>query len=173
MDAGTETRQSVYALVVTSLAALFLELMLIRWLAAEIPILGYFKNFPLLAAFIGLGAGALMAEHQKRHWLSSQWALVALVLCVFFTEQLGLTSLVFPEPQIAVWGRNVNSHSSTIALLVSNLGKIFLIMAACTWAFVGLGQAIGHWFRQGPALRMYTSDILGSLAGVLLFGLLS
>jgi len=162
------------ALVATSIAALFVELMLIRWLAAEIPVLGYFKNFPLMAAFIGLGAGALLADRPRSHWLSSLWALVVLSLAVVFTEELGLVDMVFPDPRVDVWSRGVSLSAGEPSRVLSvNLGKIFLVLGVCTWSFVGLGQAIGYWFRQGPALRMYTADIAGSLAGVVSFGVLS
>ena len=44
--------------------------------------LGYFKNFPLLAAFIGLGVGCLLAGHPRKFWVPSLWLLGIVALAV-------------------------------------------------------------------------------------------
>ena len=46
-------------LVLSSALMLFLELALIRWLAANVVHLGYFSNFVLLGSFLGVGLGFL------------------------------------------------------------------------------------------------------------------
>lgn len=164
---------SAAGLFSASFAALYLEVVLIRWLATEVPILGYFKNFPLMAAFVGLGTGVLLAGRARDFWISSIAVLGTLGLAATFSGQLGLTGLIFPDPRIDVWGRNLDDTSvDATGLLLRNLFVIFLLMGACVWSFVGIGQVIGRWFREGPPLRMYTVDVLGSLAGVLLFALL-
>jgi hypothetical protein len=53
-------------LVLASACALFLELLFIRWVGGEAPVLAYFKNFPLLAAFLGMGTGAGSAIGSRR-----------------------------------------------------------------------------------------------------------
>ena len=37
---------------------------MIRWLASVFPVFAFFKNFTLLACFLGLGAGYAVAEKQ-------------------------------------------------------------------------------------------------------------
>ena len=49
-----------------SFLVLFLEVALIRWLPAQIRLLSYFSNFILLAAFLGIGIGALLAKGVKQ-----------------------------------------------------------------------------------------------------------
>lgn len=162
------------ALFWASFAALFVELMLIRWEGSEIPILSYFKNYPLLSAFIGLGAGCLMAGSPRRYWRSSLWTLAGLALVVSFTEALGIQNLMFPDPHLDVWSRSYELTGwQMVWISVRNLFPIFLILGANAWAFVGIGQAVGFWLGQGEPIRMYSADIAGSLAGTLLFAMLS
>ena len=44
------------------MVSLLLELVLIRWLASVFPVFSFYKNFTLLACFLGLGAGYAVAE---------------------------------------------------------------------------------------------------------------
>src|SRR5687768_16160190 len=44
-----------------SFLVLFLEIALIRWMPAYIRLLAYFSNFILLASFLGIGVGCLLA----------------------------------------------------------------------------------------------------------------
>ena len=49
------------ALFVSSFLVLFLEIALIRWMPAYVRLLAYFSNFILLASFLGIGVGCLLA----------------------------------------------------------------------------------------------------------------
>src|SRR5580704_14861352 len=49
---------SWWQLLVISIAGLFLELLMIRWISSEVTIFAYFKNFVLIACFLGFGLGA-------------------------------------------------------------------------------------------------------------------
>jgi hypothetical protein len=48
-----------------SFLVLFLEIALIRWMPAYIRLLAYFSNFILLASFLGIGLGCLLAPSRK------------------------------------------------------------------------------------------------------------
>src|SRR5437762_5882725 len=48
------------SLALISFLSLYLELVVIRWLASEVRIFAYFKNFPLMAAFLGSAQGACL-----------------------------------------------------------------------------------------------------------------
>lgn len=159
-------------LYTASLAALFVELLLIRWVSSEVPTLAYFKNFPLFAAFIGLGIGCLLADAVASYWTASLWSLTGISLCVTFSDVFGWNHLPFPETRVDMWGPTISTASPLIVFLMS-LGTILFILACCAFSFFGLGQVIGRYLRGGPALSMYTLDILGSLSGVLLFSVLS
>ena len=58
---GLATRQDV-RLFWVSCFMLFFEILMIRWLSAEIRIFSYFHNLVLLFAFLGIGLGAGMAR---------------------------------------------------------------------------------------------------------------
>ncbi|MGH8119971.1 MAG: hypothetical protein ACRESK_05080, partial [Gammaproteobacteria bacterium] len=59
-------RRKIYELAAFSAAALYFELAIIRFTAAEVLYLGYFSNFILIASFVGLGLGFLSAGKQAR-----------------------------------------------------------------------------------------------------------
>src|SRR5580765_5810724 len=68
-----------FRLLLISVASLYYELMLIRWLSTEVRILAYFSNVTLISCILGLGLGALMAW-ETRLPSSSVFALLAALL---------------------------------------------------------------------------------------------
>src|SRR5262249_43971541 len=66
-DAGfaeTPGKEKSRLIVLVTMVSLLLELVMIRWLASVFPVFSFFKNFTLLACFLGLGAGYAVAEKQ-------------------------------------------------------------------------------------------------------------
>src|SRR5436190_22492884 len=57
-------------LLIASFAALFFEMMLVRWLPTTIYYLGYYKNCILFATFLGFGCG--LATERRVIW-SLRW----------------------------------------------------------------------------------------------------
>jgi hypothetical protein len=47
--------------VLSSFLVLFFEVALIRWLPSYVRLLAFFSNFILLASFLGIGVGCLLA----------------------------------------------------------------------------------------------------------------
>jgi hypothetical protein len=47
-------------LVLVSFLSLFVEMLMIRWVSSEIRIFAYFKNFVLVACFLGFGLGCYL-----------------------------------------------------------------------------------------------------------------
>src|SRR6185503_13088674 len=52
-------------LVLTSGTLLFVELLLIRWIPAEVKYIGFFSNFLLMASFLGIGIGLLLGRSRR------------------------------------------------------------------------------------------------------------
>src|SRR5215510_4331915 len=52
-------------LFIASFLVLFLETAVIRWMPAYIRLLAYFSNFILLASFLGIGVGCLLARRRR------------------------------------------------------------------------------------------------------------
>src|ERR1700722_6905678 len=51
-------------LALISVLGLFLELMMIRWVSSEVQVFAYFKNFILIACFLGFGLGCYLVRRQ-------------------------------------------------------------------------------------------------------------
>ena len=52
-------------LVLTSGTLLFVELVLLRWIPANVTYIGFFSNFLLMASFLGIGAGILLGRRSR------------------------------------------------------------------------------------------------------------
>jgi hypothetical protein len=184
-------RRELRQLFLISAGSLFLELVLIRLLASEIRVFAYFKNFPLLAAFIGLGVGCYVADKRPiRLWLSPL-ILLLLTLCAVFSQSLHLANLFFPDPALYIFRGSILSpnlveqaraypiigqlygHVSNGWLLAAIGVTSFAIMtslfAATAAVFLPLGQLTGLYFRGQQPLTAYSINVSGSLLGSLLF----
>ena len=71
-----------------SFLVLFLEIALIRWMPAYIRLLSYFSNFILLASFLGIGLGCLLAPARARlfNWFPLVQAIVIAAVYFFRLE---------------------------------------------------------------------------------------
>ena len=154
-----------------SILALFCELFVIRWLSTEIRVFAYFKNLPLMSAFLGLGLGFIWAHKKFDLYKWSAFGLLwlsGLMICAF---RLGITYLSFVDPsQFMLFGLSLNSQS--VLDSVKNLGIMLLIFVLSTSIFVGLGQRMGKLFDRLEALQAYSLNVLGSLLGTILFSVL-
>lgn len=55
---------SYIQLVLISFVSLFVEMLMIRWVSSEIRIFAYFKNFVLVACFLGFGLGCYLCRRR-------------------------------------------------------------------------------------------------------------
>jgi SAM-dependent methyltransferase len=159
---GPAARGTVVRLIVSSATMLFLELMLIRWLGANIVHLSYFSNFVLLGSFLGIGLGFLLAHRTASSLPLSAVALGLLVAVVHAApvqlDQSGSQLIFFTSLRPSgppVW----------LALPV-----VFL---AAALIMIGPGQAVGRCFTALEPLTAYRWDLCGSLLGIASFTLLA
>jgi len=54
----------LFDLFLISFLGLFFEVLIIRWLSAEVRLLAYFKNLPLMSCFLGLGISFALAKRK-------------------------------------------------------------------------------------------------------------
>ena len=156
-------RSNELRLFLISYLVLLLELAYIRWLSAYILYLGYFTNFVLLAALLGIGAGTLLAGRSSQlvRWLP---ALLFSLLCItLFTR-----AQVNPEFEGLVF---FTSTQEALRLPPGLMLSIVFVVVSVTFTF--LAQDLGRYLTVFPPLRAYTINILGSLAGIASFTLLS
>jgi SAM-dependent methyltransferase len=161
-------------LFLCGLAALFWELVLIRWLGASIRIVAYFSNLVLISAFFGLGTGALMTRFS---WRLER--LIAPLVAAAAMLGAGLGRLWYPNPSRTdelIWlGSPLGLPSLTAGMIrVASTGLVLLVVY-CTTAlvFVAFGQLMGRLFKTHPPLVAYSLEVGGSLAGIALMALLS
>ena len=127
-----------------SFIALFLELMMIRWVPAVIRLVAYYSNLMLISSFLGLGLGAMLAG-RRRNLLS--WFPVLLLLDIGL---LVLGGSRFSIPGDASEARFFNWGASTIF----NYAALVAVFILNTVIFIPIGQGIGRLFRAQPPLRL-------------------
>ena len=151
-------------LFLTATSLLFVELLLIRWIPANVIYVGYFRNFLLMASFLGIGLGILWGRDPKRISMSPFGPLLLglVVLVTTFRVSIELTS-----PDEIFFGLS-ESQGADINFFV--LPALVLIT---TMIMAGLAVPLGGLLRSMPPLRAYSVDITGSMTGIVLFTLLS
>lgn len=162
-------------LFLISIVILFLELAAIRWFPAHVLYLTFFTNVVLLASFLGMSIGCLAASH-RRNYLS--WTPFLLVVALAAAHAVEITSgslLRFVDvgnqasPQQIYFGTEYHSGDlSRYVIPVEVLCGFFFVVIAL--AFVGPGQELGRALNRWPnRVQAYTLNIVGSIAGILLF----
>lgn len=145
----------------TSGLILFLELALIRYLPAHISYLGYYSNFILLASFIGMGVGMLLARKPIELEKYFPWALLA-------TAGAASVFAVSVYPDLS---GEIHFTSSFRGLVIPEFIVVPLVFLLVTATFATVSQRLGKLFTDLPPLIAYRWDILGSLTGITLFTL--
>ena len=151
-------------LVLTSGTLLFVELVLLRWVPANVTYIGFFSNFLLMASFLGIGLGILLG----RRWASVTWSPFPLLLLLV----VGL--ILYAKLDVQVRASNEiffglsESHAADTNFLV--LPLVFVLVAA---VMAALALPLGSLLRSMPPLRAYALDIAGAIGGIVLFTVLS
>jgi hypothetical protein len=160
----TSLRRPEARLFLTAASLLFVELLLIRWIPANVIYVGYFRNFLLMASFLGIGLGILWGRDPKRISMSPFGPLLLglVVLVTTFRVSIELTS-----PDEIFFGLS-ESQGADINFFV--LPALVLIT---TMIMAGLAVPLGGLLRSMPPLRAYSVDITGSMTGIVLFTVLS
>ncbi|MFL6278970.1 MAG: spermidine synthase [Vicinamibacterales bacterium] len=148
-----------------SFLVLFLEIALIRWMPAYIRLLSYFSNFILLASFLGIGLGCLLAPARVRlfTWFPLLQAMVIAAVNYFRLE----VSVVASG---SIYFSSGTAEKVVVVESTMLLPLLFVVVAAL---FMTLAQRMGREMAALPPLRAYTINLAGSLAGVIVLGLIS
>src|SRR5205807_10172884 len=111
-DVRSRTERNV-ALFLISVLALFMELLLIRWISTEINIFAYLQNTILVVCFLGLGMGCLSSRQpiMIRNLLIPVLLLVSLMTIPTTRHGLQTISLLLASTgDLLVWSLpNVNT----------------------------------------------------------------
>jgi SAM-dependent methyltransferase len=151
-------------LFLTSATILFVELLLIRWVPANVVYVGYFSNFLLMASFLGIGAGILFGRDARRIPISP---FAPLLFAVAFLVTRAQINVQMEAPDEIFFGPQ-NSESANANFLV-----LPLIVMLVTTVMAGLAIPLGGLLTSMRPLKAYAIDIAGSMLGIAAFTVLS
>jgi hypothetical protein len=155
---------TTWRLLLLSFLMLFVELALIRWTGAKVVYLSYFSNFVLLASFLGIGVGFLRARASPSLFSLAPVLLAAMVAFVIaFPVQINRSG-----SDLIFFGALENSRTG-LPIWVT-LPVLFVAVAA---VMMSIAEGVARTFAQLDPLRAYQLDIMGSIAGIGAFSLLS
>jgi hypothetical protein len=158
-----------WKLMLMSFIVMFLELVIIRWLSTEIRIFSYFKNLPLMAAFLGFGLGFLLQEKSDRLFGWFPKLICYLTVVIAGAKGFGITHVIFTNPEefflLGSWPSAPSVLQKIRALLV--IVSLFFLVTA---TFSAIASKLGNLLnREKVALTSYSINVLGSLLGILAF----
>ena len=157
-------RRSETRLFLTSLAILFVELMLIRWIPANVKYIGFFSNFLLIASFLGIGLGILLGRNGWNPRLSPFAILLAgvVIYVLFFRLDVQVDS----QDELFFGLAENNAADQNFLILPLIVGLVVALLAT-------LALPLGPLLKSMRPLKAYAIDIGGSLAGIAAFTVLS
>jgi SAM-dependent methyltransferase len=151
-------------------ASLFLELAVIRWQGTVFEFFAFYKNYGLLSCFAGLGLGYALSS-RDRIPLSFSIPLLGWQFGLMIGLRFGLAPASIERlreipvlEQFSMGIGNTRYFGQTFAIYFF-LAVFFLLTAL---AFVPVGQLCGRLMERQPKLQAYGTNLLGSLAGVVL-----
>src|SRR5215468_6363992 len=170
---NSTANEKIRLIVLVTMTSLLLELVMIRWLASVFPVFSFFKNFTLLACFLGLGAGYAVADKQ-----TCAPALVLPMLALFVAiitlmrYDIGAANDLFAglpmreQTSISIWMDRLDwlelfRHSAPLYLL---LGMSFVLCACICYP---VGQLCGKLLGTTESLKAYGLNLFGSILGVI------
>src|SRR5258708_22765231 len=152
--ANLSTKTKIRSIVLVTMLSLLLELVLIRWLASAFPVYSFYKNFTMLACFLGLGAGYAVAERQP-----CAPALVLPMLALF----VGVITLLRYDTGAAYLIFSVGWLSTFDLPVYFLLGASFILRACICYP---VGQLCGKLLHSSNSLNAYGLNLMGSILGV-------
>jgi SAM-dependent methyltransferase len=160
------TERLVHVAVLSGLG-LFVELLLIRWLDAQVLALAYAKNLTLIGCFLGLGIGFALARRPHSLLPLAVPALVLVLDLGVVASQLTLSGPPRIEANVPV------PEATSAGEVVAFYSLIALIFVLVVVATIPLGQVAGAFMENIPALRAYAANLVGALSGIALVFALS
>jgi hypothetical protein len=160
------------ALIVTAAGlSLFTELVIIRWYSSVYPLLAFYKNFSLLACFLGLGLGYAMAS--KKQIPLVMVVPVLLTQVIIFTiynlrtwDDISLNSLFLSPMTEQVSLGLVQTSSAQVASIFITYTNLTVVFILTVLALVPIGQLCGRLMQRGERIPAYGFNLLGSLLGI-------
>jgi spermidine synthase len=151
-------------LFLTSFAILYVELLLIRWIPANVKYIGFFSNFLLIASFLGIGLGILLGRNGASPRLSPFAFLLAGVVALVGHLQLNVQVRSSEE----IFFGLAESGAADLNFLILPLVVSLVVALLAT-----LALPLGPLLKSMWPLKAYAIDIVGSMSGIAAFAILS
>src|SRR5438046_743974 len=141
-------------LALWSLLALFFELLMVRWISSEIRVFAYFKNFVLIACFLGFGLGCYLSRRRVSlaPILVPMLTLGLLVQLPWQSLRLlvsDLPAFVGAASDMHIWEVPTEPNGWFLLLvLVAALVIIVPIFCLLTFVFIPVGQMVGWYLNK-------------------------
>jgi len=168
MTISTNKRSQFYLeFWLLSAVSLFLELLIIRWMSAEIRTFSVFRSFPLVACFIGLGAG--YARSTDKLFKFAPWAILLMAICMRAADLTAIATTPFPSLSVYVWQDVFENTAEIWARCATLTGSVVLLIMPPFLAMLCIGSRLGQLFTQAKPLNAYCINIGGAILGSVLF----
>lgn len=167
-------RRVYLELFALSFISLFLELLVIRWVTADVRAFSVLKSFPLATCCIGMGVGCALPSDKLYKILPL--GLVAFAVLTSIIGNSYLSTVAFPTASynwITVQPELSTSNLSGWLLSFAFFSGLFVAALAGPFlSCLAIGARLGALFRQLPPLQAYSVNVAGALVGILGFSLL-
>lgn len=160
-----KNKHDIITLFLISFLGLYLEMLVIRWLSANVRIMAYYTNIVLITSFLGLSIGSLRSRMKVNLFYFFPFFIFVLI---FTAIKLGSYHILKPESAEEFWSSLV-VQSSSLPLYYVLLILVFLTIIT----FIPLGQKTGMLLNRLPPIQGYSINIIGSLIGIFTFALIS
>jgi SAM-dependent methyltransferase len=138
---------------------------MVRLVNSTVQIIAFFNNFLVISAFFGLGLGSCLVANKRNLFHLFPGLLVIYVATMAFLDSFGFTSAPYDQ---VVFSFSAHEKSLPAPLVV------LVVFAVNIGLFIPIGYRLGATLEQIPnRLTAYSFDLLGSLLGVIGFGLIS
>jgi len=144
-------------LFIISFVSLFFEIIFIRWIPSIVHVVGFFSNITLIACFLGLSAGCILA-YKKVNMLHG-FPLILLITVALTVYLGGFWVETLKEDYVFEYVAQPHKLGLTSMLIV-----IFVFI---TILFVPLGQELGRKMNKLKPLVAYAINLTGSILGVI------
>lgn len=173
----TNSKKSVYIeLFLLSFASLFFELLVIRWMSADIRAFTVLKSFPLAACYIGVGLGFAQTSDKSFKYAPFFLFLTCLIIkLISFTD---IACAPFPSPRVYSW-ISILSDSQSLAspAFMSYLGLfligVVVLLVGPFFTSLAIGSRLGVLFADLRPITSYSVNLAGATCGTIAFAVLS
>jgi spermidine synthase len=171
---------SLWRLLLVSSAALYLEIVLIRWIGTEVKIFAFVQNLSLIACFLGFGVGCFNAR--KRGSLILSLAATSIIVIAaslrvgrWHEFMLSVSAVLSYTSDGALWSSATQVSVGTFAeAYASSLLIVAMFLLLICIAMIPLGWWVGYYLENMPnTVSAYSVNLVGSILGIWLLAILA